>query len=104
MAITLPGLRNEIQLSLTSERAAEVAMELLTIFLEVGCPPILQSHNGREFPAAVIQELTSLWPTCKAVNGRPGRPASQGSAEPSNQELEAMLCAWLIDNDRKNGL
>lgn len=87
---------------LTSKRAAEVAMELLKIFLEVGCPHILQSDNGREFTAAVIQELTSLWPTCKIVNGRPRHPASQGSVERSNQDVEAMLRAWLIDNDTKN--
>lgn len=87
---------------LTPKRAAEVAMELLKIFLEVGCPHILQSDNGRELTAAIIQELTSLWPTCKIVNGRPRHPASQGSVERSNQDVEAMLRAWLIDNDTKN--
>lgn len=34
---------------LTSKRAAEVALELLKIFLEVGYPNILRSDNGREF-------------------------------------------------------
>ncbi|XP_071056140.1 KRAB-A domain-containing protein 2-like [Onthophagus taurus] len=87
---------------LTSKRAAEVAIELLKIFLEVGCPKILQSDNGREFTAAVIQELTAMWPTCKIVNGRPRHPASQGSVERSNQDVEAMLRAWLIDNGTKN--
>jgi len=76
-------------------------MELLKIFLKVGCPHILQSDNDREFTAAVIQELTSLWPTCKIVN-RSRHPASQGSVERSNQDVEAVLRGWLIDNDTKN--
>ncbi|XP_023243366.1 KRAB-A domain-containing protein 2-like [Centruroides sculpturatus] len=33
----------------TLKRAAEVAMELLKIFLEVGCPHILQSDNSHQF-------------------------------------------------------
>ncbi|RVE42542.1 hypothetical protein evm_012805 [Chilo suppressalis] len=87
---------------LTSKRAAEVAIELLKIFLEVGCPYILQSDNDREFTAAIIQELTALWPTCKIINGRPRHPASQGKVERANQDVEAMLRAWLIANDSKN--
>lgn len=47
---------------LTSERAAEVAMELLKIFLNQGAPRIFQSDNGREFSAAVVEELAQLWP------------------------------------------
>ncbi|GFY36204.1 hypothetical protein TNCV_4845761 [Trichonephila clavipes] len=31
----------------------------------------LQDDKGREFTAAVIQELTNLWPTYKIINGRP---------------------------------
>ncbi|GIY86746.1 integrase catalytic domain-containing protein [Caerostris extrusa] len=76
-------------------------MDLSQIFLEIGCLHILQRDNGREFTAAVIQELTSLWSTYKIVNGRPGHPASQGSVERSNQDVEAMLRAWLNDNDTK---
>ncbi|GFX97067.1 KRAB-A domain-containing protein 2 [Trichonephila clavipes] len=63
--------------------------------MEVGCPRTLQSDNGREFTAAVIQELKNLWPTCKIVNGRLRHPASQRSVERSNQDVEAMLRAWL---------
>ncbi|GFU54123.1 SCAN domain-containing protein 3 [Trichonephila clavipes] len=86
---------------LTSKRTTEVALELLKIFLEVGCPSILQSDNDREFTAAVIQELKNLLPTCKILNGRPIYPAHQGSAERSNQ-VEAMLRAWLVDNNTQN--
>ncbi|GFX97059.1 SCAN domain-containing protein 3 [Trichonephila clavipes] len=76
---------------LTSKRATEVALELLKIFLEVDCPRILQRDNGREFTAAVIQELKSLWSTCRLINGRPRHPVIQGSIERSNQDIEAML-------------
>ncbi|GFS78158.1 SCAN domain-containing protein 3 [Trichonephila clavipes] len=86
---------------LTSKRATEVALELLKIFLEVGCPRILQSDNGRLFTATVIQKLKNMWPTCKIVNDRPRHPASQGSVERSNQDFEAMLREWLIDNNTK---
>ena len=45
---------------LKSKRAAEVAMELLNIFLEFGAPFILQSDNGREITTHVIEELVSM--------------------------------------------
>ncbi|GFX64876.1 SCAN domain-containing protein 3 [Trichonephila clavipes] len=69
---------------LTSKRATEVALQLLKIFLEVGCPRILQSDNGRAFTATGIQELKNMWLTCKIVNGIPRHLASQGSVERSN--------------------
>ena len=45
---------------LTSKRVAEVAYQLLDIFLLLGTPAILQSHNGAEFTAQVITELKQL--------------------------------------------
>lgn len=80
---------------LTSKRAAEVALELLKFFLDIGCPEILQSDNGREFTASIIKELVEMWPNCKIINGRPRHPASQGSVERANQDVENMLQAWL---------
>ncbi|XP_064117613.1 KRAB-A domain-containing protein 2-like [Macrobrachium nipponense] len=56
---------------LKSKTAAEVANELLFIFLDIGAPHILQSDNGREFTA-------SLWPELILVNGRPRHPQSHG--------------------------
>lgn len=41
--------------SLTSKRAKEVAHHLLQIFVDFGAPLILQSDNGREFTAEIIQ-------------------------------------------------
>lgn len=55
--------------SLTSKRAAEVAYQLLDIFLLFGAPAILKSDNGSEFTAQVITELKELWP--QLVHGKP---------------------------------
>ncbi|KAL0831850.1 hypothetical protein ABMA28_001380 [Loxostege sticticalis] len=75
---------------LTSKRAAEVALELLNF------------GNGREFTASIIKELIQMWPSCKKINGRPRHPASQGSVERANQDVENMLQAWLQDNNCTN--
>ena len=84
--------------ALVSKRAAEVALNLLDIFLDKGAPMILQSDNGREFVAEIIKELTSLWPECKILHGRPRHPQSQGSIERSNQDVEKMITHWCKDN------
>ncbi|KAJ8720572.1 hypothetical protein PYW08_006037 [Mythimna loreyi] len=84
---------------LKSKEAKEVAIEILKIFLEVGCPNILQSDSGREFTASILKEIVSLWPACKIVNGRPRYPQSQGSVERSNQDVKNMIRAWMVDNN-----
>lgn len=48
--------------ALTTKRPAEVAFQLLDVFLMFGAPQILQSDNGVEFGAKVITELKVLWP------------------------------------------
>ncbi|XP_068206187.1 uncharacterized protein [Palaemon carinicauda] len=92
---------------LTSKRAAEVAYQLLDIFLLLGAPEILQSDNGSEFTACVIIELKLLWPDLEMVHGKPRHPQSQGSVERTNCDIKDMLVAWLSDNnttDRTVGL
>ncbi|XP_066984700.1 KRAB-A domain-containing protein 2-like [Macrobrachium rosenbergii] len=84
---------------LKSKTAAEVANELLFIFLDIGAPHILQSDNGREFTAEVIQELASLWPELILVNGRPRHPQSQGSIKRGNEDMKLKLMAWIRDNN-----
>ena len=42
---------------LASKRAAEVAHQLMDIFLMFGAPHILQSDNGAEFTSHVVNEL-----------------------------------------------
>jgi len=65
-------------------------------------PAILQSDNGKEFVAAIIRELVSLWPDTKIINGRPRHPQSQGLIEKGNDTLEVKLSAWLEDNRRND--
>lgn len=83
---------------LKRKKAVEVAVELFKIFIDFGAPCILQSDNGREFPAEVVNELTSMWPDNHIVHGRPRHPQSQGSVERCNQDVENMVRAWLDDN------
>ena len=87
---------------LTSKRAAEVAFQLLDIFLLFGAPCILQSDNGSEFTAQVISELKDLWPQLHLVHGKPRHPQSQGSVERANADIKDMLAAWLSDSNTQN--
>ncbi|XP_064094340.1 KRAB-A domain-containing protein 2-like [Macrobrachium nipponense] len=84
---------------LTSKRAAEIAFQLMDIFLMFGAPQILQSDNGGEFTALVILELKLLWPDLLIVLGKPKHPQSQGSVERLNSDVKDMLISWLGDND-----
>ena len=63
--------------SLTSKHAAEVAYQLVDVFLLFGAPTILQSDNGSEFTTNIITELKQLWPDMKLVHGKPRHPQSQ---------------------------
>ena len=87
---------------LTSKRAAEVAFQLLDIFLLFGAPAILQSDNGSEFTAQVITELKQLWPQLKLVHGKPRHPQSQGSVERANADIKDVLGAWMSDNNMQD--
>lgn len=87
---------------LTSKTAKEVAQNLMPIFIDFGAPEVLQSDNGREFTAEVIQELEKLWPGLKLVNGRPRYPQSQGSVEKGNDSLKKSLTAWMLDHNTTN--
>src|SRR6201996_9501072 len=84
---------------LSTKRAAEVAYQLIDIFLLMGTPHILQSDNGVEFTAPVINELKSLWPELLIVHGKPRHPQSQGSVERLNCDSKDILITWLGDNN-----
>jgi IS30 family transposase len=84
--------------ALKTKTAAEVAWYVMEIFLKFGAPCILQSDNGREFRAAVIEELQIMWPELKLVHGRPRHPQSQGSVERSNGEVKKLLGTWIRQN------
>ena len=57
--------------ALASKRASEVAFHLIDIFTLIGAPHILQSDNGREFAAGVVEELKLMWPDLVIVHGKP---------------------------------
>ena len=87
---------------LSSKRAAEVASQLLDIFLIFGAPAILQSDNGSEFTAQVITELKELWPQLIMVHGKPRHPQSQVSVEKANSDIKDILVAWMSDNNTQD--
>ncbi|XP_037787715.1 uncharacterized protein LOC119583316 [Penaeus monodon] len=66
---------------LQTKRAAEVAFQLVDIFLLMGAPAFLQSDNGLEFTSRVITELKEMWPSLTMVPEKPRHPQSQGSVE-----------------------
>ncbi|GBM75322.1 KRAB-A domain-containing protein 2 [Araneus ventricosus] len=83
---------------LETKRVAKVPLELLKVFLDFSATYILQSDNGREFTANVINELSAMWSDCKIVHGRAQHPRSQVSVEPCNEDIQIMLRAWMDDN------
>jgi len=87
---------------LQTKRAAEVAFQLVDIFLLMGAPAVLQSDNGSEFTSRVITELKEIWPSLTMVHGKPRHPQSQGSVERANGDIKDMLVTWLADNNSQD--
>ncbi|XP_047540343.1 KRAB-A domain-containing protein 2-like [Vanessa atalanta] len=87
---------------LKTKGAAEVAAELMKIFLLFGAPYNLQSDNDVEFTANVIKELVAMWPECKIVHENPRHSQTQGSVERTNQVVENMLRTWMSENNSTN--
>ncbi|XP_041378019.1 KRAB-A domain-containing protein 2-like [Gigantopelta aegis] len=87
---------------LTSKRASDVAYQLTDIFLMFGAPHVLQSDNGSEFAAAVVNELIELWTELVIVHRKPRHPQSQGSVERENSDIKDMLVAWMSENDTRD--
>jgi transposase InsO family protein len=77
-------------------------MELNSIFSIQGAPMILQSDNGHEFFAEIVQQVMSIWKDIVIVHGHPRHPQSQGSVKRANQDVEAMIGHWMKDNNSKN--
>ncbi|XP_037787727.1 KRAB-A domain-containing protein 2-like [Penaeus monodon] len=64
---------------LQTKCAAEVAFQLVDIFLLMGAPAVLQSDNGSEFTSRVITEQKEIWPSLIMVHGKPRHPQSHNS-------------------------
>ncbi|KAJ2946678.1 hypothetical protein O0L34_g12737 [Tuta absoluta] len=75
----------------------EVARELMKLFTSFGAPYVLQSRDGREFPAAVIEELATFWPECKLVHG-----TSKSEITDMRSDIEHNLVSWMKRNDSLN--
>ncbi|KAJ2946679.1 hypothetical protein O0L34_g12738 [Tuta absoluta] len=75
----------------------EVARELMKLFTSFGAPYVLQSRDGREFPAAVIEELATFWPECKLVYGTPISDTTD-----MRPDIEQNLVSWMKRNDSLN--
>nr|XP_022902149.1 KRAB-A domain-containing protein 2-like [Onthophagus taurus] len=85
--------------ALKTQRAEEVAYNLLDIFTLIGAPAILQSDNGREFSNQIVSSLKTYWPTLTIVHGKLRHSQSQGSIERANQDIENILTTWMQDSD-----
>ena len=80
----------------------DVANALIDIFAETGAPRLLHSDNGREFKNRNVRALKTLFPAMDFVHGRSRYPASQGSVEKANHDIERMLTCWLHENKCPN--
>lgn len=59
------------------KKRAEIALQLLDIFLICGAPVVLEGHDGIELINEVIQELKYLWSQLSLVQGKPGQSQGQ---------------------------
>jgi hypothetical protein len=84
--------------ALEKKTAINVARTLYKLFGLFGVPKILQSDNGKEFRNSLVSNLNSIWPGIKLVHGRARYPASQGSVERSNADVQDLLGTWMRIN------
>lgn len=87
---------------LKSKHAKEIAINLLDIYTTFGAPSILHSDNGREFVNSIITYLNEMWSDVKIIHGKLRHNQNQGSVERANRDIEAILTAWMSDNNSKD--
>ena len=85
-----------------SNRAAEVAYQVMDVFLLFGAPTVLQSDNGSDFTGNIITKLKQLWPDMKLVQGNPRHPHGRWSVERANDDINDMLVVRLANNNAKD--
>ncbi|KAL8567269.1 hypothetical protein ACOMHN_023312 [Nucella lapillus] len=81
-----------------TKMAAEVADHLITQFCVFRSPRIMQSDNGKEFTAQVINDLTLLWTSMVIIHRRPRHPDSQGCVECGNGDMEGK---WMETHEQE---
>ena len=70
---------------------------MITLIYQFDPRKILQSDNGKEFTAAVIKNLSVLWPGLLIINGKPLQSQSQGLVERGNATLRSILGKYMAD-------
>jgi len=90
-----------VAVPMKNKQAATVANHLIKdVFKIPGPPRILQSDNGKEFVAEIINNIcTSL--NIKIMHGRPRHPQSQGQIERLNQTIGRGFTKLLWDSDNQ---
>src|SRR5436305_1864159 len=90
-----------VAVPMKNKEASTVATHLIKdVFKILGPPKILQSDNGKEFIAGIINQI------CKSLNitvrhGRPRHPQSQGQIERLNQTIGRGFTKLLWDQNSK---
>ena len=83
---------------LETNKAAEVAFDLLKIFSIFGAPKILQSSDGQEFVRQVINELKMMWPECIIDNTT--QLEQKGCMQDLGQNIEILVKKCISENQR----
>ena len=80
--------------------AKTVATKLIEKFISVfGCPVTLHSDQGRNFESQVFKEVCNILGIEK-TRTTPGRPQSDGMVERACRSVQAMLSAYVSENQR----
>lgn len=86
---------------LRTDGAAEVARNLLDVFLIFGAPCVLYcGDRGRDFTDAVVDRLENRWPELRLINGervRDGPPAGPRTGGLA-RDVANMVDSWLRNN------
>lgn len=77
-----------------NKSADDIYSVLYVLFQKEGCPDILQSDNGSEFIAEIINKVCSDFGV-RIVHGRPHHPQSQGQIENQNKVVKRHLARYL---------
>ena len=80
--------------------AKTVATKLIEKFISVfGCPVTLHSDQGRNFESQIFKEVCNILGIEK-TRTTPGRPQSDGMVERACRSVQAMLSAYVSENQR----
>ncbi|CAF2024314.1 unnamed protein product [Rotaria magnacalcarata] len=87
---------------LESKEVESVAEKLLNQFYTFGPPCILQSNNGKQFVAEIINEIRKTWTDLVILNGKVLHAEAQALIEHDNHTLAIALWKWMQCNHTDN--